>query len=447
MNISQNLINLAEAFPEPLYVVGGAVRDFLLGYSVEDIDLASSLTAHEVIDFVNDNMSGFRVAATSPKLGTLKISYGKESYEYTCFRSDSYGSDGRHSPNDVTFIKDVQQDAFRRDFTMNAIYYDIKNDEFLDFSGGIEDMKSKRIRAVRDPDLVLSEDALRIMRLARFAATLGFEIEENTFLSAKKNAYKLKQIAPERLRDELNRILIADTVAGVKNGHVKGLEILVELGAMEYIIPELLEAVGVEQKEQYHKYDVYKHILKVVELSPPEVRLAALFHDIAKPSQKKKTGSMNSHDKEGEKITEYRMNALKYAKKDISITKKLVKNHMYDLNGETSEKRLREFIIENQEIIDDLIKLKRADWGGSGILQGRSPSADRLESVYADMKANNVPFTAKELSITGQDLIDIGIPPANRGKAIKGLLKIGASNYKYHERDYALKFLRNYINS
>lgn len=445
MNISKTLFKLASSFPVPLYVVGGAVRDFLLGRPVGDIDLASSLTPVEVVSFLRSKMPEYKVDTTSPKLGTLKISSNGESYEYTCFRMDSYGSDGNHIPTAVHFVDDIKQDTYRRDFTMNAIYYDIVIKEFIDYSGGIEDLKAKIIKSVRDPDAVLEEDALRIMRLARFAAILDFEIDEKTFESAKKNVDKLTHIAPERLREEFDKIITADTISPNKTAHVRGIKILHELGALEYVLPEILEGINIPQKKEYHKYDVFNHTLKVFELSPPEVRLAALFHDIAKPIQHKSTGSMNDHDKVGEEMVVSRMNALKYPKAMIRNTKLLVRHHMYDLHGKTSDKTLRKFIVKNHDIIEDLIKLKRADWKGSGVLKGESPNALRLEETYNEMKESKVPFTTKELPVNGNDLITIGVPPEARGKALEGLLQIGSYDYKYHSREEALKFLRNFI--
>lgn len=441
MNIQKSLLTLAQKFPVPLYVVGGAVRDFLLGIPGGDFDIASSLSPAEVIDFVSRLLPEYKIDPTSKKLGTLKIAYESDSFEYTCFRKDSYGSDGRHTPTDVEFIDSVELDSFRRDFTVNAIYYDIKNEEFIDYTGGVADLKSKTLRAVREPDLVLNEDALRILRMIRFACSYDFKIEEKTYDSAKKNIDNLASIAPERIRDEFNKIILADTVIGIPGAHVRGVRMITEIGAMKYIIPELLLGIGMTQRPDFHKYDVYNHILAVFEASPPEIRLAALLHDIAKPIQMEKYGNMYGHDKEGGEIAQKVMSTLKYSTKEISFVKKLVENHMYDLNLAAKDSTIKKFIRKNEDIIPALIELKRADRKGGGILQTESESALRLKTIYEEMKASGVPFTTKELKVNGEDLIKLNIPPQNRSQALEALLDRGAYDYSVHSRDEAMKFL------
>ena len=444
MNIPKSLLKLAEKFPVPLYVVGGAVRDFLLGYPQEDFDIASSLSPAEVIDFVSRLLPEYKIDPTSKKLGTLKIEFEGDSFEYTCFRKDSYGSDGRHLPSEVEFVDSVELDSFRRDFTVNAIYYDIKEEEFIDYTGGVEDLKNKTLRAVREPDLVLNEDALRILRMVRLAAAFDFKIEKNTLDSAKKNVDNLKNIAPERIRDEFDKIILADTIVGISQAHVKGVRMLTEIGAMKYIIPELLLGIGMAQRPDFHKYDVYNHILAVFEASPPEIRLAALLHDIAKPIQMQKNGNMYEHDKVGGEIAVKVMSTLKYSTKEISFVKKLVQNHMYDLNLVAKDSTIKKFIRKNEDIIPSLIELKKADRKGGGILQTESESAKRLKTTYEEMKKSGVPFNTKDLKVNGEDLIKLGIPPQHRSKALEALLDRGSYDYSVHSRDEALNFLKTF---
>lgn len=445
MNLPDSLTRLASIFPVPLYVVGGAVRDFLLGYELGDFDIASAMSPAAVIDFISRLAPDFKIDPTSKKLGTLKISNGADDFEYTCFRKDSYGQDGKHLPEEVEFVDSVETDSFRRDFTINSIYYDIKSGDFIDYTGGVEDLKNKIIRAVRNPDLVLNEDALRILRMVRFACTFGFSIEESTYQSAINNVSNLAQIAPERIKDEFNKIIVADTLHGIKNAHVQGVKMLTEINAMQYIIPELLSGIGVEQKAEFHKYDVYNHILSVFEVAPEKIRLAALFHDIAKPIQKESTGHMAGHDYTGSKIAEERLKALKYSNKEIAFVKSLVLNHMYDLNCETKENKLRIFIRRNEDILDDLIALKIADRIGGGVKKEESESASRMRSLLEEMRKAKVPFSVKDLPVSGQDLINLNVPPKFRSLAFEALLDRGSYDYSVHERDAALKFLANYL--
>lgn len=447
MKIPDSLFRLGQLFPVPLYVVGGAVRNFLLGYAGGDFDIASSLTPAEVIDFISRKMPEYKVDPTSQKLGTLKIAFEKDSFEYTCFRKDSYGSGGKHIPEEIEFVDSVETDSFRRDFTVNAIYYEIKTKEYMDYTGGIADLKAKVLRSVRNPDLVLNEDALRILRMVRFAACYGFTVEENTFESAIRNVHNLERIAPERIKDEFNTIIVADTVVGIKNAHVRGVRMLVEIGAMKYIIPELLDGIGFPQKAEFHRYDVFNHIMSVFEASPPHIRLAALFHDIGKPLQKETVGRMAGHDKTGAMLARERMMALKYSNKEVEFVFKLVSNHMYDLKCEAKESTLRMFIRRNEDIIEDLIDLKIADRIGGGIFSDESESTIKIKNLYAEMKQSKVPFTTKDLLLNGDDLIKIDIPPKYRSQAFEALLDKGAYDYSVHERDAAIAFLKSFNKS
>jgi tRNA nucleotidyltransferase (CCA-adding enzyme) len=344
----------------------------------------------------------------------------------------------------VEFVDSVELDSFRRDFTVNAIYYDIKEEEFIDYTGGVEDLKNKTLRAVREPDLVLNEDALRILRMVRLAASFDFKIDKNTLDSAKKNVDNLKNIAPERIRDEFDKIILADTIVGISRAHVKGVRMLTEIGAMKYIIPELLLGIGMDQRPDFHKYDVYNHILAVFEASPPEIRLAALLHDIAKPIQMQKNGNMYEHDKVGGEIAVKVMSTLRYSTKEISFVKKLVQNHMYDLNLAAKDSTIKKFIRKNEDIIPCLIELKKADRKGGGILQTESESAKRLKTIYEEMKKSGVPFNTKDLKVNGEDLIKLGIPPQHRSKALEALLDRGSYDYLVHSRDEALNFLKTF---
>lgn len=449
LNVPQAVYELS-AFISPLYVVGGYVRNALLGaVSGTDIDLAAPYTPDEVTEMLQN--SGFSAVKINKRLGTLKISGRGADFEYTCFRTDSYPQNsGAHRPEKVSFVRDIGIDALRRDFTINALYYDITRSEVIDLTGGCEDLAAKRLHTVRTPDEVFGEDALRIMRLARLAAELGFDIESESFESARRNAPRLKDIAPQRITDELTRILNADgkyPEFGLQNAHARGLYLLSELGALQVIIPEFAGAKGSAQNPKFHAFDVLTHTFKAVEYSPPEVRLAALFHDIAKPMCAARDGNVYSHSADGEAITRERLGkkGLNFPQSVVDETARLVRWHMYDGDGKTGVVKVRRFLQQNEDILEKLLALKRADARATKDIDIASVGADALEKIYGKMKAENIPFRVAQLKVGGADLIEIGIPEARRAEALKKVLAAAADG-SLNTREKQLNLLRRMKN-
>jgi len=427
------LLQLASAFPVPLYAVGGAVRDGLLGYEAKDVDLASALLPEEV--FACLTATGFHGLPTSPKLGTLKIKgFGKE-YEYTAFRTDSYPEGGNHAPAEVRFSANIREDALRRDFTADAIYYDIKTGDYADPLGGISDIQNKLLRATRAPADVMREDGLRLLRLVRIACSCGFRIDPELYEASRKNCALLQAIHDARIGEELSKILICDTLYGIQGAHIRAMRMLIDLGLMQYILPELLDGKGVAQRADYHKYDVLEHILKVFELSPPGIRAAALFHDITKPLNQIKTGKMAGHEKTGAELLRTRLKKLCFPGDRIDRWARLVETHMADQNCQTGEKKLRLFVQKNADILADLAALKDADHIGKGLLTGRNPSAVRMEETLRSMREEGVPFSIKDLKVGGAELISAGIPPAKRGEVLEALLRLAANDARFRTKE------------
>ena len=205
IEISNPLKRLADMFPCRLYVVGGYVRNYLMGIEYEDVDIVSKLTLDEVEKILEGSEFSFKIK--SKNLGSALISFENEHYEYTTLRRDYYKEGGAHMPERVEFIDSVEEDAKRRDFACNAIYYDIKNEELLDFYGGVEDIERKIIKTVETPDYVLCHDGVRILRLFRFQCELNFKIDKPTLLSAFKHKANLRDVSGERVLYEITRIL------------------------------------------------------------------------------------------------------------------------------------------------------------------------------------------------------------------------------------------------
>lgn len=233
--ITGNLLKLAESCGFPLYVVGGAVRDYIagLGSGGGDVDICAPASADSLCACAEK--CGAHVNAVYRNTGTVKLSFGAEEYEFASFRSDEYVR-GTHTPVKTFFTEDITLDARRRDFKCNAVYYDIKGDKYLDPLGGIADIESGRISAVADADKVFGEDGLRLMRLARQSAQTGFIPTEDCIGGALANSGLIADVAPERIYAELDLILHADLKYGVAGGQFKGLEILSETRVLDRII-------------------------------------------------------------------------------------------------------------------------------------------------------------------------------------------------------------------
>jgi len=427
---------LVEKCSTPIYLVGGAVRNALLGLPLSDLDLCGEIAP----DRLAKELDGlFVVKDVNPRIGTVKLLRGKDSFEYTCFRRDSYPIDsGRHTPSEVTFVSSPEEDAFRRDFTVNAIYKRLSDGEILDPTGGLEDLKKRLLRTTRAPEAVFSEDGLRLLRLVRFAAELGFEIEKKTFAAAKKYAPLLQDISVERKREELDRILLADLKYGVKGAVERALELLREIGLYPYFLPELEEGIGVTQRSDYHKYDVYYHILHTVAAAPAHLRLAALLHDIGKPLCIRRDGNAYQHSVESALMARSVMERLRYPKKEIKRTVEIVRWHMFDFNGEASENKKRRFVQREWDLLEDIVALKDADSVGTGCFQ-ENQYGHYLLVLKEKMAAEGVPLKIRDLAIGGTDLERLGIEEPIRGELLATLLERQADEGARRDRESLLK--------
>ena len=403
------------------YIVGGCVRDILRGAKPQDWDIATDAKPEEVAKIFPkhfiENKFGTVTVLTGSKDPTLK------EIEVTTFRIEEKYTDRRH-PDKVRWAKTIEEDLSRRDFTINAMAIKttqnsklktqnrsakLKTEEFriIDPFNGQEDLKNRIIRAVGEPDERFKEDALRLMRAVRFATTLEFEIEENTFGAIKKNAYLLEFISKERIRDEFLKIIMSRNAA-------KGIELLRETGLLKYIIPELLEGYKVSQNK-HHIYDVYEHSLRSLDFAAKKgfnkyVRLAALFHDIGKPRTKRGEGpdaTFYGHEIVGAKMTAQILNRLRFSKKDIEKIVKLVRYHLFYYNvGEVGESSVRRFLRRvGKENIEELVQLRMADRIGSGC---KKALPYRLRHfLYVVDKVSQDPIDTRMLKINGHRIMSI----------------------------------------
>ncbi|MCR5731937.1 MAG: HD domain-containing protein [Sphaerochaetaceae bacterium] len=424
-----------------LYLVGGAVRDYLLGKENDDYDFTTDAKPEEVISLFPGH-----TIPTGIKHGTVTVRFKGESYEITTFRADGEYSDGRH-PDCVKFVRNIESDLERRDFTINAFACSVESGEILDLHGGKQDLAAGLIRAIGEPKKRFDEDALRMMRACRFASRLDFEIEEETFKAIVKDSSNITKVSAERIREELFKILSSDHPA-------KGLELMRKTGLMKYILPELLEGYGMAQKGM-HKYDVYYHIINTVQAAadthaPFPVRLASLLHDIGKPrSRKIKDGEVTfySHEVISEKLAIDILNRLKCSNEEIALTCLLVRNHMFNYQSEWTDSAVRRFIMRvGIENMDNLFCLRVSDRlaiDGKVDEENLSELKERIDAEIARGSA----LTIKDLKVNGRDLINLGIKPGpEMGNILSTLLERVIEEPKLNERETLLELVKEINN-
>lgn len=438
--IPQKLTVLAQNLPTPLYVVGGAVRDFLAGLTRKgnkDWDICAPLAPETLTDVAQK--LGFSVQALYKNTGTVKLKdeTGVE-YEYCCFRSDEYVR-GTHRPTNVYFTDDIRLDATRRDFTCNAVYYDIANHNYVDPLNGIPAIHEKRISTVADADKVFGEDGLRLMRLARQVATLGFTPDDACIKGAQKNCALIEDISPERIFAELRAILFADEKYGIKHGHYHGLKTLEYIGVLDKILPELTLGKNMKQRADFHNYTVLEHSLRATLYADTSIRFAALLHDVGKPFCEIRDGSSHAHPIEGARIAREILTRLRAPNHLIAETATLVALHMYDLDGKTGENKLRRFLVEHYPVLPKLLQVKQADFSGCKDDTSIAPTCKRWTALLEQMKQEHVPFTLKQLAVNGNDLLSAGLPAHRLSTILNKLLLHTATNPKDNEKIKLMK--------
>lgn len=359
------ITTLAEAFHaqhKQLYMVGGTVRDVLLHREQSnDADLATDAHPDEIKRLVAPTQPS-AVVLVGERFGTVRLHYGSDIIEITTFRTERYNPESRKP--EVCFGTSLADDLLRRDFTINALASDPLNGNIIDLFGGRQDLENHILRAVgNEPDKRFDEDPLRLLRAVRFAAQLDFTIEAQSRRSIIRQASKLQKISRERIRDEMNKLLVSPHPA-------RGLDLLMELGLMAWIIPEVLELRGVSQQQQRTtaSKDVYAHVLRVVERSSPRLatRWSALLHDIAKPrtrSVEENTVHFFGHEDIGAYMARDILKRLHFDRDFIESVSRIVRLHMR-ANAYTTEwtdGAVRRLMLESGDVLPDLLDLSRAD--------------------------------------------------------------------------------------
>ena len=425
-----------------VYLVGGAIRDIVMGKTPHDFDLATNALPDEMLELFP------KAVSTGAKFGTVialvaDVEGENKEVEVTTFRSEAEYIDGRW-PSKVEFVNDLDKDLGRRDFTINAMALDLSSDlldgqeverewDIHDPLSGITDINMKLIRAVGTPIERFKEDGLRAFKACRLASQLDFEIEEETFSAIKESLPVAKQVSMERVRDEFMKLLLNSPKPS------KGIELMRQTGLLNIFLPELLEGYGVEQK-LFHAHDVYTHSIRTCDFAEDSVKLAALLHDIAKPRTDMGNGHFYGHDVVGVEMVETIMKRLKFSKSDIERTKLLVKNHMFyyphsqqeSKTGEElslsqwSDSAVRRFLNRvGEENVEDLFKLRIADATSNPNSPFQPEEITELQKHISRVRAQDMALKVTDLDIKGEDLQSIGIKPGpEMGRVLKGLLDI-----------------------
>jgi putative nucleotidyltransferase with HDIG domain len=448
LKLPENIISFMEVFKKnryQIYIVGGAVRDLLLGRRTPvggvNWDFATDATPEEITDLFPDSFY-------NNKYGTVgipqKIDDKEVVFEVTPFRKEREYKDMRH-PEKIEWAETIEEDLARRDFTVNAIAYDGK--KLVDPYEGQKHLREKMIVAVGDPDTRFKEDALRLMRAIRFSSELGFFIEDKTRDSIQKNASLITNISGERIRDELFKILVSDNPA-------EGILFMRNTGLLTFVLPELDLCFVVPQKspKRHHIYDVGTHSVMALKYTPsknPVTRLGALLHDVGKATTFRKdeeTGLITfyNHEVVGERLVSQIADRLRLSGKEKDKLVKLVRHHQFSVSELQTDKAVRRFIREvGRENIQDMLDLRTGDRIGSGA----KPTSWRLELFKKRIEeVQKEPFKVTDLKIDGEDVMKImKIKPGPKvGQVLRKIFDEVVEGKLKNEREALLKKIEEF---
>jgi len=411
------------------YLVGGCVRDLLLGKEPADYDVATSATPDQVQQYFDQT---YPVGA---QFGVILVEIGNKDFvEVATFRSDVSYSDGRH-PDAVRYTNSAREDVQRRDFTINGLLLDPENNQVLDFVGGEMDLKNRTVRAIGQADVRFQEDKLRMLRAVRFAARFDYQIERETFAAIRDLGDQITQVSRERVRDELLKMLT--------EGHARrAFELLDSTGLLACVLPEITRMKGVAQPPQYHpEGDVWIHTLMLLEQLPegasPALALGALLHDVGKPATFRIAPDrirFDGHVEVGEKIAEDILHRLRLSNDEITQVLALVGNHMRFADVEKmKDSTLKRFF--RLPRFEEHLELHRMDCTAS---HGNLDLYDFTRKKLAETPPAEIRPTPL---VSGNDLIDAGYEPGPRFKEILEAVEDAQLEGQLQSREQAMQFI------
>ncbi|MDR2632112.1 MAG: HD domain-containing protein [Treponema sp.] len=422
-----------------VFLVGGAVRDLLRGRQAQDWDLATDALPQEVMALFP------RVIPTGIKHGTVTVHFKGRYLEVTTYRTESGYHDGRR-PDQVTYASRIEEDLSRRDFTMNAIALPLPTGPLVDPFNGIADIRARRIRCVGNPQERFAEDGLRPVRALRFASQMGFEVEKATLEAIPQALKTTEKVSPERIRDELDKILASPQPS-------RAFLLMEKTGLLELLLPELAACRNIEQKG-FHRFDVLDHSLLACdaaarEKAPGLVRAAALLHDIGKPLSRSLDAhgvwTFYQHEQVSARLSRDLLIRFRYPNAVIDGIVHLIREHMFHYEENWSDGAVRRFIIRvGEEKLNNLYLLRRADaYATSAQELPRDfllPLITRVDAVLAKSRA----LSLRDLPVSGKDLLGIGIKPGPpMGRILSALLEAVVEDPALNTRETLLTIAGN----
>lgn len=415
------------------YAVGGCIRDSILGREPEDWDITTSAMPEETKALFDKTFD------TGIQHGTITVLLEKEGFEVTTYRIDGEYEDSRH-PKEVTFTRNLREDLLRRDFTINAMAYN-ETDGLVDIFGGLEDLEEGMIRCVGTAKERFKEDALRILRGVRFAAQLGFDIEEDTRQGMKELAWTLQNISAERIQVELVKMITSKRPEMLREAY--------ELGMTRIVLPEFDQLMTTGQETPHHMYSVGEHTLHAMKNIRADkiLRLAMLLHDMGKPALKTVDEAGVAHFKkhalESERIAENVLRRLKFDNDTIRKVTRLVRCH--DLRMPATAKSVRRAMNQiGEELFPYYMEVRRADVLAQSMYQREEKieNLDQIEELYHQIVEDGDCVSLKDLAVTGRDLIASGMKPGKKiGEKLEELLKLVIEDPKLNTKEELLKRL------
>ncbi|MDR0557699.1 MAG: HD domain-containing protein [Treponema sp.] len=411
--ILKDLARIFTAGGKRSFLVGGAVRDMLRGEKAHDFDLATDAAPEEVAAMFRAH--GNSVIPTGVKHGTVTAHVKGETFEITTFRTESDYHDGRH-PEKIAYTATIEEDLSRRDFTMNAIAVELPKGRIVDPFNGRVDIQNRVIRCVGNPLERFSEDGLRPLRCVRFASQFGFSVDKETLDAIPQTLSITAKVSAERKRDELDKIIGSRKPSA-------GFLLMEQTGLLHELLPELAVCRNVEQKGE-HRFDVLDHSLLACDFAAEkgwshEVRLAALFHDIGKSvvcaMNEFGVRTFHRHEREGAALAKELLSRFRYSNAVIDTAVHLIENHMFQYTEDWSDAAVRRFIVRIGEAhLPNLYRLRHADAFATAGEPPRpdflAPLMDRVKGILEEKEA----LSLKDLAISGNDLIALGVKPGPR---------------------------------
>lgn len=427
-------LDLLRAAGHEAWIVGGCVRDHLLGIIPKDFDITTSALPEET----KGVFQGFPVIETGIRHGTVTVVLEGEPLEITTYRVDGGYTDARH-PDGVTFTRSLREDAARRDFTMNAMAY-APGEGLQDFFGGRADVKAGIIRAVGDPGVRFQEDALRILRAIRFAAVLGFSLEPETQRAARIYAPLLQKVSAERIAQELSKLL-----CGKEAGRV----LTTYPDILGQVIPELLPMVGFDQQNIHHCHDLLTHTAVAVDRAPPvlHLRLTMLLHDIGKPAcfslGEDGQGHFYGHARESVRMAGEILRRLRYPKALTQQVETLIRYH----DSVLEEDRIRRWLNKlGEETFFDLLAVQRADTAAlAPAFCTRLETLGRLEETAREILSETPCLRIRDLAVNGHDLMALGLAGRAIGSVQRHILDQILEGKLSNQKEEILGYLQEYF--